>query len=163
MLCLFNILQFSHVISYLIQYLFCLESVHKMNYYFSFIKIRKEMSRQRRLHLFQSGNVVFYPFYQHYFFKKTFHQLCLKSLNRCHVCYMCLQVYLLILSAIWCNIYIYFYFIFIKLVTHFGHFISRRISNFSIWYPMRHSPPFLLSHYPFETQIQIRHFGKTER
>ena len=42
-----------------------------MNYYFSFIKIRKEMSRQRRLHLFQSGNGVFYPFYQHYFFKKV--------------------------------------------------------------------------------------------
>lgn len=29
------------------------------------------MSRQRRLHLFQSGNGVFYPFYQHYFFKKV--------------------------------------------------------------------------------------------
>ena len=91
-------LQFSYVISYLIQYLFCLESVYKMNYYFSFAKITKEMSRQRRLYLFQSGNGAFLSFLKS--LKKSFNQLCLKSVNRCRVRYMCLQVYLLILSAI---------------------------------------------------------------
>ena len=31
-----------------------------MNCYLSFIKITKEMSKQRRLHLFQSGNGAFF-------------------------------------------------------------------------------------------------------
>ena len=59
------------------------------------------MSKQRRLHLFQSGNGAFFIIFIIIIsLKKSFNELCLKSLNRGRVRYMCLQVYLLILSAI---------------------------------------------------------------